>query len=205
VTRAAGASTEKARSELSCPHRLANPLPPHLIKAHCPQVLCCRTLRSPAVIAEQQRAHRLAGPAPHAAGHVFYYSPSLFVRFCPTPIPQNSHSLLFRFSACLAIKQTTPLLVSFISPLSTLLTAQTWTPSMPWPCACSRTLDTAFVCLRSECLDHTAARDCRQLECFHSFVCLLLMIFHSALCLSLLHMPYKWDCPALQKIATQYH
>ena len=125
VTRAAGASAEKARSEPSRPHRLADPSPPHLIKAHRPQVPCCRTLGSPAVIAEQQRAHRLAGPAPHAAGHVFYYSPSLFVRFCPTPIPQNSRSLLFIFSACLAIEQTTPLLVSFISPLSTSPTAQT--------------------------------------------------------------------------------
>jgi len=125
VTRAAGASAEKARSEPSHPHHLADPSPPHLIKAHHPQVLCCRTLGSPAIIAEQQRAHRLAGPAPHTAGHVFYYSPSLFVCFCPTPIPQNSRSLLFLFSACLAIEQTTPLLVSFISPLSILPTAQT--------------------------------------------------------------------------------
>ena len=125
VTRAAGASTEKARSELLRPHHLADPLPPHLTKTHHPQVPCRRSLGLPAVITEQQYAHCLTSPALHAAGHVFYYSPSLFVRFCPTPIPQNSRSLLFLFSACLAIEQTTPLLASFISPLSTLPTAQT--------------------------------------------------------------------------------
>lgn len=66
---------------------------------------------------------------PRAAGHVFYYSPSLSVRFCPTTLPQNSRPLLSPSSTCLAIEQTTPLLASFISPLPTSPTAQTRTRS----------------------------------------------------------------------------